>query len=123
MRRVLAALGVVLVVASVSPASADGPAPAEVVAVRLVEELAAVMDANMKSCDKMGAALEKFMESHAADIRRLREEEKKMTDEQKKALAAKYGARLQAAAQKILAGAQTCGANPRVKEALSRFKP
>ena len=66
MRRVVAALGVVLVVASVSPASAD--APAEVVALRLVEELAAVMDANMKSCDKMGTALENGVVDHLGRV-------------------------------------------------------
>ena len=121
MRKVALVLAALAVTVSMSSASADSST--EVAAVRLVEELAVVMDANLRDCDKMGVALEKFMESHAAEIAKLREEEKKMTDEQKKALAAKYASRLQAAAAKILAGAQACGTNARVKEALGRFKP
>jgi hypothetical protein len=118
----LAAIAFVnLAVAAVTPARADSST--EVAAVRLVEELAQVMEANKADCDKMGDALAKFMDSHTAEIRRLREEEKKMTEEQKKAIANKYAARLQAAAAKILAGAQACGSNPKVKDALGHFKP
>jgi hypothetical protein len=121
MKKLAASAFALLVLAALAPARADSST--EIAAVRLVEELAQVMDANKVDCNKMGDALEKFMESHAAEIRRLREEEKKMTEEQKKAIANKYAARLQAAAAKILAGAQTCGSNPKVKEALGRFKP
>ena len=114
-------LAAALLVLSVPPAAADSAT--EIAAVRLVEELAQVMEANKGNCDKMGDALFKFMDSHAAEIRRLREEEKKMTEEQKRAIANKYAARLQAAAAKILAGSQACGSNPKVKDALTRFKP
>jgi hypothetical protein len=122
MRKVLAAFALALAAVSAVP-TARADSSVEILAVRFVEELAAVIEANKGDCDKMGGALTKFIDDHEGDIRRLREAEKKMTEEQKKALASKYAARLQAAAGRILAGTLACEKNEKVKEALSRLRP
>ena len=90
-------------------------------AVLLIESMANIVDANKTNCDKMGVSLDKFADATAAERAELKSYKDKLTEEQKRAYVKKYGARLQAAAGKIMGGMQTCGTNAKVKAAMTKL--
>lgn len=90
-------------------------------AVVFVETIAGIVDRDMRDCDKMGTDLGKLADDTASERAELKSYKDKLTPAQKKAFLAKYGARLQAAAAKIVGGVQACGDNAKVKAAMAKL--
>ena len=125
MKRLLALLTLAFAFAVFSPrvALAESSAADRMAerAVALVETMAGIVDRDMRDCDKMGADLNRFADDTAAERAELKSYKDKLTPAQKRAFIAKYGARLQAAAAKIMGGMQACGDNTKVKAAMTKL--
>ncbi len=87
--------------------------------VKLMEQMAELVDANKADCDKMGAELETFMSANAETIKKLKD--KKSSKEEEKALEEKYGARIKAATGKMMGGVMKCAKNAKVGAAMKKM--
>lgn len=98
-----------------------GCKPDEERTVELVEEMATLFARHQADCDRLGAEFDAFASDNAArfaDLKRLG----RLEGEERKRFDAKYGARLEAAMQKLMDGASACMANPKVESALKRIQ-
>ena len=89
----------------------------------IMEQLAGIIDTDKANCDKMGDDVGKFAADNKEKVAKLKEEGGKLTDEQKKAMRAKYGDRMQAAFSKMREGLTACHDNPKLKAAMEQMKP
>ena len=90
--------------------------------VELFEGIADIVDKDKDNCDKMGDELTKYEDDNAALIKELNETKAKRTEADKKAFQEKYGARLKAVQQKMMAGGMKCNKNEKVKAAFLKFR-
>jgi hypothetical protein len=117
LRRTVTALALALGLAATSA----GCAPDEERTVELVEEMAELFARHQGDCDRLGAELDAFATDNAArfaDLKRIG----RLEGDARKTFDARYGARLQAAMKKLMAGASACMTNPKVEGALRRIE-
>lgn len=88
-------------------------------AVKLMEEMANIVDSNKEDCDKMGAALTTFVDANADTIKGMKDM-KSSKDEEKK-LEEKYGDRIKAATGKMMGGMMKCATNEKVAGAMKKM--
>jgi hypothetical protein len=91
-------------------------------AMGLIEGIAAIVDSDKANCDKMATDVNKYTDDNAALIKELNAMKAKRTDADKKAWQDKYGDRMKAATQKMMAGGQACQSNEKVKAAFGKMK-
>jgi ABC-type transporter MlaC component len=125
MKKLLALLllAFAFVVASPRLAIAEGSVAERMAerAVVIIETMSNIVDNDKADCDKMGVDLDRYADVTAAERAALSEYRKRMTPEEKRALALKYAARMQAAAAKARSGMEACGKNAKVLAAVRRF--
>ncbi|HKA91327.1 MAG TPA: hypothetical protein VKE22_26880 [Haliangiales bacterium] len=90
-------------------------------AMELIEGLANIIDKDKDDCDKMAGDVTKYTEDNAALIKQLNEMKAKRTDADKKAWEQKYAERLKAVQQKMMAGAEKCSKNEKVRAAFGKM--
>ncbi len=89
---------------------------------QLDEQFAGTITADKSNCDKMATDIKAFYAKNGAELNRLRQQGQKRTKEQQAEFQKKYGARIQAATQKLNVGISGCINNPKVKDALKEMK-
>lgn len=115
------ALVILLALALPGRGFADTGAEQAEKAVVLMEQLANVVDANKANCDVMGDKLAAWADANGAQLKQLKEADKALTAEQKKAFSAKYEERMKAVVTKMMPGVQKCQANPKVTATMKRL--
>ena len=115
-------LGAFAGAARADKAAAPAVDPAEQM-MSIMEQLAGIIDGDKANCDKMGDDVSKFAADNKEKMAKLKEEGGKLTDEQKKAMRAKYGDRMQAAFTKMREGLTACHDNAKLKAAMEQMKP
>jgi len=121
MRRILFALAL-SIVAFAPPARADAASDLAAKVVVVLERAATVAVMNRSDCDAMGDKLTKMLDDNETLFQRAREANEKLTDAQRDALRARYGARTQAAMQKLIGPVMACRTNAKVAALLSRVR-
>jgi hypothetical protein len=93
-------------------------------AISLMEEMAEVFDKNKASCDKLGEALDAFIEKNQTRFDRIEAYDKGLTAEQRKVFEQTYGDRAERAMSKIMSpDVAACGENGKVQDALKKISP
>ena len=90
--------------------------------IAFMEEMAAIIDDNKTDCDRMGAELGRLMDENDDFIHHIRELDKDMTPEQKRAFDEKYKPRMEGVVQKMMGGLIACKDNQAVQDAFQRFE-
>ncbi len=117
MKRILATLAIVSLSFSVTGCKGD---PAEQ-AVKLMEQMADVMDKNKDDCDKMGDELAKFMESNGSKIADLKKADEGKSAEEKKKMMEKYEERMKGVMMKVMGAGMKCKDNKKVQDAMKKM--
>ena len=88
--------------------------------VKMMEEMAQIIDTNKGDCDKMGSALDTFITSKKDLI----EKAKTLRGDkaQSKKLEEKYGPRLKEVTKKMIGGAMKCATNKTVGDAMKKMR-
>jgi hypothetical protein len=89
-------------------------------AVVLMEQIATVIDTNKDNCDAMGDKLTTYMDKNGAEVKKLKDAGKTLTDAEKKAFMDKYADRMKAIANKMMPPLQKCGNNAKVTAAMKK---
>lgn len=110
---------VALVLIPAARVDADTDAEKGEQAVVLMEQFAIIVDANKDNCDAMGTKLTEFVDSHSAQIKKLRSA-KPATEEERRAFSEKYHDRMAAVAAKMMPGLKKCQSNAKVTAALKQ---
>jgi hypothetical protein len=85
----------------------------------LIEKLGGIVEANKADCGKLATALQKFMDTDFVTLQKLKEESKKESEADRKAVEAKYKPRAEAAMKKVFDNLQGCSNDEKVKAAMA----
>jgi ABC-type transporter MlaC component len=87
----------------------------------ILENIAQIASDQKANCDGMGTSLNQLADSTATERAQLAAVLATATPAEKKALDAKYAARIHTAQQQLMDGMKVCGSNPRVIAAMQKF--
>jgi hypothetical protein len=90
--------------------------------VRLLERIATLVDTNKSDCNAMGDKLNAVIDENSAFIADAKARSGAMSQAERDAIQARYGARLQAATMKMMPGIRACATNPKVNAAIKRVQ-
>lgn len=117
MKRILATLAIAGLTFSITGCKSD---PAEE-SIKLMEEMATIMDSNKEDCDKMGGALAKFMDSNGSKIADLKKATEGKSKEEQKKMMEKYEDRMKAVMGKVMGAGMKCKDNKKVQDAMKKM--
>jgi uncharacterized protein (UPF0261 family) len=89
-------------------------------AVVMMEQIATIIDTSKDNCDAMGDKLGTYMDKNGAELKKLKDAGKTLTDAQKKTFMDKYAARMKAISDKMVPGLQKCSTNAKVTAAMKK---
>ncbi len=92
-------------------------------AVKLMEEMGNIMDANKEDCDKMGDELKKFVDKNGETLKNLQNALKGGDEAKEKAMKEKYADRIGSAMGKVMEGSMKCATNEKVGAAMASMRP
>src|ERR1043165_4025930 len=113
------AIAVALVLIPAARAAADVGATKGEQAVVLMEQFAAIVDANKDDGARMGDKLTEFLDSNSARIKKLKAS-KPATQQERQAFEEKYNERMKAVVDKMMPGLKKCRGNAKVTAALKK---
>jgi len=90
--------------------------------VRILERVATIVDMNKSDCNAMGDKLNAAIDENSAFIADAKARSESMTQAERDALQARFGARLQAATMRMMPGIRACATNSKVTAAIKRVK-
>lgn len=122
MKRVLLSMLTVLFLVTPGDARADTNADVAEKMVRIFERMATVVEANRSDCNAMGDKLNTIIDENGAFIADAKARSAAMSQAERDALQARFGARIQAATMRMMPGMRACATNRKVTSALQRVQ-
>ena len=117
MKRILATLAMASLTFTMTGCKGD---PAEQ-SVKLMEQMAEVMDKNKDNCDKMGDELAKFMTDNGKKIEELKKSGEGKSKEEQKEMMKKYEDRMKTVMGKVMGAGMACKDNQKVQDAMKKM--